>query len=430
MPEIRTHIAQYLSVKDAISCAQVSKEWAEDFVCRVWHTVDFDVHKDFDKMGLVTVTKHGRHIRAVKNLKGLSQINAFRCPSVRGLKELRITLDKGITFVALCWDLISRSSSSLYTLSIGNPVASAKIYFSVDALIPRTVAPSRLTSLDINGFYLTRESFSSLLRGCTSLTTLSLWATRLDPGSAFDDYKHFGIKDLCTHAMLVIGDPSGSTPNSSLFALFPNIHRWSTYVSPNDSAQVISNGLEQCWPKLREISTNLSGGTAAKDLLTSIYRPLTSITIAYSEVSAELIHAVLLHQETLQVIYACASNSNNVGYMGTDRLQEVNDHFRDSGWIIQSILRQCSELKQFLFPGHEMDMDFVERSRWSCSGLICLRTRIRHLDTKEKVDAALTRWISARESEAIIDPNDKSIEARVARQLLKFDELTDVWLGS
>ncbi|KAG0256556.1 hypothetical protein BG011_004446, partial [Mortierella polycephala] len=381
---IRTCIAQYLSVKDAISCVRVSKEWAQDFVYRVWHTVDFDVHKDFDRMDLAIVAECGHHIRVVKNLKSLSQFNALRYPSVRGIKGLQISLGGDLFDTALSCNLISRNSSSLGALSVTYPV--------------------------------------------------SLWATKLDPGPAFDDYKHFGIKELHMHAKHVIGDitgdPSGWSTSSPLFTHFPNLKKWLTCISSTDSAQAISDGVELWWPKLREIDTSYSKGAIVKDVLANIYRPLTSIVFRYSEVSAELFLAVLLHQETLQNIVAHMNNSDNAQSMETGRLQEVNDHFRNSGWIIQSILRQCPKLTSFKFLGHEMDMDFVERSRWSCTGLRCLHTRIRHLDTKEKVDAAITRLISARESGTNIDPYDKSIEARVACHLLKFDKLTDIRLSS
>ncbi|KAF9102967.1 hypothetical protein BGX27_010792, partial [Mortierella sp. AM989] len=50
IPEIRKRISRYVTVKDAISCVQVSKDWSNDFVFPIWYAVDFSVHTTFEKL--------------------------------------------------------------------------------------------------------------------------------------------------------------------------------------------------------------------------------------------------------------------------------------------------------------------------------------------------------------------------------------------
>ncbi|KAG0247048.1 hypothetical protein BG011_002136, partial [Mortierella polycephala] len=336
LTEIRTHIAQYLSVKDAISCVRVSKEWSKDFVHRIWHTVDFDVHVDFDNISTDIVMKHGDHIRSVKNIKKVSHIKSLSCDSVSRIFDLEIYIDWTSSLNALSSDLIFRNNTSLTSLVVQDPFeppdALSQWYFSVNPLIPRAAAQSKLTRLNIGGVYLTRESFVLLLRECISLVTLEIWETKLDSGTAFGQYQHYGIKELRATPELVTGAASGLSTNSPLFTHFPNLEKWLTFVYQTDSVQDISDGVGQWWPKLREINTNYSEGAIVADLLANIYRPLTSITVHYSAVSSNFVHAVLLHQEALQNIatYTGDGDSDNEGDMGIGHLQEVNDHFRDS----------------------------------------------------------------------------------------------------
>ncbi|KAG0254061.1 hypothetical protein BGZ95_006142, partial [Linnemannia exigua] len=79
--------------------------------------------------------------------------------------------------------------------------------------------------------------------------------------------------------------------------------------------------------------------------------------------------------------------------------------------------------------------------KWICKDLKTLRIRIKDLDTKEKILKAIALWRKGcwrrwREQagtpvgeEGRLDETDMSIEARVARHLLKFHKLWKVWLG-
>jgi hypothetical protein len=96
-----------------------------------------------------------------------------------------------------------------------------------------------------------------------------------------------------------------------------------------------------------------------------------------------------------------------------------------------------------------MDMDDIEKTKWGCHNLEELHIRIQGLDTKEKINRAVQLWKEGRivirknqvdgdqgesaitrfQLDGIIPPSDESIEARVARHLLKFKKLKEVWLG-
>ncbi|KAI7827986.1 hypothetical protein BC939DRAFT_76644 [Gamsiella multidivaricata] len=130
-----------------------------------------------------------------------------------------------------------------------------------------------------------------------------------------------------------------------------------------------------------------------------------------------------------------------VPHSSVSRLSSVRLHgiclSRDS---FASLLRGCP-----LLTSVDLQQD---ESEWACKQLQQLRVRIRGLDTKEKVNRALELWREGMEkdetdlmdeegkevvdgsNESHVKKEDTSIEARVAKHLLKFDELKEVWLGT
>ncbi|KAF9299870.1 hypothetical protein BGZ74_008557 [Mortierella antarctica] len=112
------------------------------------------------------------------------------------------------------------------------------------------------------------------------------------------------------------------------------------------------------------------------------------------------------------------------------------DHFQGSGWMIQALLRLCRGLKTFKMVEHEMDVYDVEQAPWSCTDLEELAVRFQGLDTREKIEGVIVRWKEGRKQRRLgltVDApveEDGSIEARIARRLLHFNNLSTVWLGS
>ncbi|KAF9908943.1 hypothetical protein EC991_009243 [Linnemannia zychae] len=88
-----------------------------------------------------------------------------------------------------------------------------------------------------------------------------------------------------------------------------------------------------------------------------------------------------------------------------------------------------------------MDMDEVEQDEWVCKDLERIFVRFKELDTKEKILRAVALWRAgcwrrwqekagrSMEDDRKLDETDMSIEARVARHLIKFEKLRWIWLG-
>ncbi|KAF9149883.1 hypothetical protein BG015_008293 [Linnemannia schmuckeri] len=122
--------------------------------------------------------------------------------------------------------------------------------------------------------------------------------------------------------------------------------------------------------------------------------------------------------------------------------------------LLQLIPKGCLQLEILDLKIPEMSIDEVEMGNWACKGLETLSIKIKGLDTKEKICKAIDlrragckKQRQEKENEEMeeveeetkkaripaavmrLDGMDLSIEARVARHLLKFVELETVWLG-
>ncbi|KAF9143536.1 hypothetical protein BG015_000406, partial [Linnemannia schmuckeri] len=118
IPEIRARVSRLVSLEDAISCVRVSKAWSKDFASPIWCTVDFDIHNTFEGLDGDIVTKHGHHLRTIKNLKTQSQLNAVLRPTIKNVRVLQVTCATNARFRTLCMDLIYNSSRSLKKLTL------------------------------------------------------------------------------------------------------------------------------------------------------------------------------------------------------------------------------------------------------------------------------------------------------------------------
>ncbi|KAF8939896.1 hypothetical protein BGZ58_008407 [Dissophora ornata] len=145
--------------------------------------------------------------------------------------------------------------------------------------------------------------------------------------------------------------------------------------------------------------------------------------------------AALTHRETLDSFGAFVPFG---GFYECKELFTEEDHLQESASSFQMLPQLCSQLKLLMIPKLEMDIEAIEKQEWSCRDLEELAVRIRGLDTTEKITRTIQLWIDARnqikESESA-DSNtllqdDNSIEGRVARHLLKFPKLQEVWLGA
>ncbi|KAF9355555.1 hypothetical protein BGX26_006402 [Mortierella sp. AD094] len=194
---IRIRISQYVTPKDALACVLVSKDWSEDFIPSIWHTVDFDVHRKFTGLTTEAISKHGHHIRVMKNLKSNDQTAAVQNSSIYKLVSLSMTLNLTLHFQACCYDILRRNIARLEHVSISKQSPS-ELYLFVDALSPSASdnASSRLSSLKLDGISMTQDAFSSLLRMSPALVKLEMRDTKLSVVSSTEPYQHPNTKYL------------------------------------------------------------------------------------------------------------------------------------------------------------------------------------------------------------------------------------------
>ncbi|KAG0257701.1 hypothetical protein BG011_003811 [Mortierella polycephala] len=403
---IRVRVAQYITVKDAISCAQVSKSWSKDFVPVVWHTVNLAFQKHFIKLDQKVIAKKGIHIRTINNLKTQPQVEIFLRAGIRNLHDLTIALSRRSLPQAFCYDLIRRNNGSLRKLRLvggaddDNWKNNDRFYVVPDAIIPSpgSAAPSKLTHLIIRYVGMTRESFSVLLRNCPALVHLDMWDTDISLSKDSDVYRHPGVKELIM-GMEVLVSKHSPKRGPALSTHFPNLERWNFHhaVLPKDcSLDMVKNAVATNWPRLSAIVTKSDNAKIVQDLLLRVFGGLSDVTLNFKKMPPEVILAVIIqHQNTLKHVRDHLEDDDTV-YNDREEPRKLDSHHQQSGWMFQSLLSACALLQTFHFPHHELGLDDMEQWTWKCRGLRDLRVRIRGLDTAEKTDLAIAKWVAAR----------------------------------
>ncbi|KAF8926042.1 hypothetical protein BGZ47_002935 [Haplosporangium gracile] len=263
-------------------------------------------------------------------------------------------------------------------------------------------------------------------------------------GSSIDAFQHKGVTTLLAPVKQVFKPDPESEPSSLGFSLlvhFPNLIDWHCYNLRTTlfvPVERIKREVTRCCPQVTMIDTWKSPPHVVYNLVANAFHGLKHVTFAYSQLSMDVIVALLCHKATLLQIFAFWGGSNS--RIERDNVPSEDDHFQQSGRAVQLLPRSCPNLKFLEFEGHEMDMDIVEEEEWACRGLQQLRVRIRGLDTNEKIDWTLNLWKEGRQKKDEEDTTlseshmnetkDTSIETRVARHLLAFEELEAVWLGT
>ncbi|KAF9083318.1 hypothetical protein BGX23_011583 [Mortierella sp. AD031] len=152
IPELRHRLSLFVTVKNALSCARVSKSWVYDFVAAVWFTVHFDVHPRFVDLASEIITKHCHFIRIVKNVKSLLHVRSIANTGVNRLRELRMNTAASAMQHVYGHEIVSRNSARLEnpdTLSTSIPANkrnSTVHYLSASALIPFPCSTSKATT--------------------------------------------------------------------------------------------------------------------------------------------------------------------------------------------------------------------------------------------------------------------------------------------
>ncbi|KAG0291148.1 hypothetical protein BGZ97_005977 [Linnemannia gamsii] len=166
---------------------------------------------------------------------------------------------------------------------------------------------------------------------------------------------------------------------------------------------------------------------------TRVAENLTEVAFGYEHTSIEMILAVLLHKASLRGVILLSKNQSL--RRPNHNLPPLLDHFKDSSQFLQLIPRTCPRLEKLILPAHEMNMNEVNMGEWACKDLRALHIRVKDLDTEDKIPKTIALWRKGCwrrwqkkagapiPVEANQEPMDNSIEARVARHLLKFEKL-------
>jgi hypothetical protein len=450
LPELLKKISCFVSLNDAVVCSRVCKTWSDHFVSAIWHTIDFAVHNNLHQMDTKALARFGHHIRVVKNMKNRNHIMVLIVSDASKLRQLSITMTATPEFYANFSDLLRQTNTSLGRIEIVQPSGGTTQFLTVDSLFPvsNTGATSKLSFLKLQGLTMTRNSFSSLLRACPALTQLEIQESDILSWPTYDKsgaqcYRHTGITFLGAPVGQVFKMDSQSENAPSLFVHFPNLITWKTWSSSESitvSAQDLRKEAGRCCSMLSVLWTSTSAPTTIS-MLTEAFDDLTAICILNKQLSAEMAMAILNHRETLTHIMTFIPYSD---FYESDVVPEAESNQLDtSGWIVQSLPWHCTRLKLLKLGLFEMHMDDIEKAKWGCHDLERLHIRIQDLNTKEKINRAIRLWKEGRiaikknqsngELESSLSNlqliNANSIEARVARHLLKFKKLQEVWLG-
>ncbi|KAI7816072.1 hypothetical protein BC939DRAFT_497686 [Gamsiella multidivaricata] len=399
------------------------------------HTIDLDTHfRVLHHLGQGVIEKYGHHIRVVVNLKDQMDADIMSWSQASKLVHLDMCILASLDLHARFYDIVRRNSTNLVSLHFAC-MQEPKPFLRVDALSTGTTAISKLSFLRIERFQMTRGEFTVLLKMCPLLDTLDMREVPIKGDIVTEAFRHPRLHSLvATIAQIFEMDPT--IPNTPpLVVHFPRLRTWKildripAVVVPMD---VIRDNIGWHCPLLRAIHTE-TDEKVTTNLLTRAFYGLAEIRIDFYSFSLDEIMAVRSHRSTLESVGTILPHnfSYDVANVGRtyDRLQGYNCY-------IQELLRCCTRLRTISFPLEGMDINEIEKAQWPCKDLEILQIRIRGLDTKETIDRTTDFWMdkraesrrpSSRKKEATLKHG--SIEERVARHLLQFDSLKEVWLG-
>ncbi|KAI8358163.1 hypothetical protein B0O80DRAFT_275361 [Mortierella sp. GBAus27b] len=172
-------ISRFLTPKDTVACAQVCKDWTDDFVSAIWHTIDFDVHNELHDMDAKILAKYGRHIRVMKNIKDRNHLYVLLVSNPSKLRHLKIAMTRTDFYGHLC-DFLRRNTTSIETIDIEQPDDNKVPYFTVDAFFPMSTGESfKFSNLKIRGLAMTKDAFTTLLKVTPLLESLTISNTTI-----------------------------------------------------------------------------------------------------------------------------------------------------------------------------------------------------------------------------------------------------------
>ncbi|KAF9918989.1 hypothetical protein BX616_003239 [Lobosporangium transversale] len=166
---------------------------------------------------------------------------------------------------------------------------------------------------------------------------------------------------------------------------------WAHNIQLKDSGvESIETAIKKYSPGVKKLTAYRATGSIVHDLLAKAFKNIESICFNYENLSTSGILGFLLHSSTLRTLRAIDPNFRDWSY-DADRVIPVPDPLPNA-WMIHMIFSRCAFLTSVDLPEHELDMDIIDIFPWACKDLARLRIRIKGLDTKELIMAMIRKW--------------------------------------
>ncbi|KAF9279135.1 hypothetical protein BGZ88_000158 [Linnemannia elongata] len=394
LSEIRALVAPYLDRKDLVICLRISRDWFNDFVGLVWHTIDMTKDKKFVGISPKILHKYGHCIRQVFNIHVFGHLKTLQHPKVDSVVSTSI-----VNFIVpgarlLAFDFIRRCS-----------------HFTVG---------TRLTSLTLTGIWFSHEGFTNLLRSSPTLRKLALSkvvTVHYTGELEFDIFRDASVTSL--HASLAdicMPDPGpGWAP--SLLHHFSRLEEWHLPAVDRpenwDGDADFRRQLEECCPRLKTLRFDqVDDADKLSDLLLDSFIELESCTFSAKNLSNSMVLSLVSHLNTLTTIII------------TDKCTDAET----MRWLYL-IPKSCSRLRVLSIRDLVLDMAIVKQHEWSCEDLTELHVRFEGLEDTQFIYGCIKDMCSRRQRPYRITPGD-SISTQVSNHLLGFYRLTTVSLGT
>ncbi|KAF9272482.1 hypothetical protein BGZ88_004744 [Linnemannia elongata] len=416
LSKIRALVAPYIDRKDLVICLRVSRDWFNDFVGLVWHTIDMTKDKKFVGISPKILHKYGHYIRQVFNVHTFDHVKTLQHPKMDSLTTMSVVNIINPFHRTLEFDLIRRCNATLTELDIRGqalpPNSPRKIherdenYFDIGILSSSLVSPTgsstvgnRLTSLTLTGIWFSHEGFTNLLRSSPTLRKLALSKVAIVYFMGeFEDFKDSSVTSLrAPLAEICMPDP-GSWWAPSLLHRFPNLEEW--HLPAVDRSKNWGNDpdfrreLRRCCPRLKTLRFDPIDDTdKLSDLLLESFIGPESCTFSAKNLSNSLVLSLIYHVNTLTTIII------------TDKCTDA----KAMRWLYL-IPKSCSRLRVLSMRQLVLDMAIG-------------------LEDTQLIDECIKDMCSRRKKPYCITPGN-SISKQVSNHLLEFYRLTTICLGT
>ncbi|KAF8932211.1 hypothetical protein BGZ47_011507 [Haplosporangium gracile] len=118
LSEIRACVAHFLSSKDCLSCMCVSRDWFQDFVRPVWHTIEFPKDSKFRTIDPKVLTNYGQFIKQVRNISSFDDVVSLQHSKIASVTSVSLVLISSWQYPELIADLIRRCKEQITEIEI------------------------------------------------------------------------------------------------------------------------------------------------------------------------------------------------------------------------------------------------------------------------------------------------------------------------